>query len=190
MTQTVQARKSPGSSTRVLSEQCPRRRNAATGTRRRRSPSTQSETSPGPSREIRTPWTYDLQNPGAVKSSRRAVSYEEVACGAIRRREGGCMSAYTIKPLDASTWDAFERLAEKHNGMGFGGCWCTWFHSRIGKARGRKRPPLEGASRSRGQRSRGPRLRPRRRGGLVPIRLSGGAPEHPPPEAIRSDPHG
>ena len=40
------------------------------------------------------------------------------------------MSAYTIKPLDASTWDAFERLAEKHNGMGFGGCWCTWFHSR------------------------------------------------------------
>jgi hypothetical protein len=31
-----------------------------------------------------------------------------------------------IRALDASTWDAFARLAEKHNGMGFGGCWCTW----------------------------------------------------------------
>ena len=29
------------------------------------------------------------------------------------------MSEYMIKPLDASTWDAFARLVEKHNGMGF-----------------------------------------------------------------------
>jgi GNAT superfamily N-acetyltransferase len=40
------------------------------------------------------------------------------------------MSEYTIKPLDSQTWDAFARLCEKHNGMGFGGCWCTWFHPR------------------------------------------------------------
>lgn len=46
------------------------------------------------------------------------------------------MSEYAIKPLDAPTWDAFARLAEKHNGMGFGGCWCTWFHSRVGRAEG------------------------------------------------------
>jgi GNAT superfamily N-acetyltransferase len=38
------------------------------------------------------------------------------------------MNGYTIKPLDTETWDAFARLCEKHNGMGFGGCWCTWFH--------------------------------------------------------------
>ncbi len=38
------------------------------------------------------------------------------------------MSEYTIKPLGPKTWDAFARLCEKHNGMGFGGCWCTWFH--------------------------------------------------------------
>ena len=38
------------------------------------------------------------------------------------------MTEYTIKPLDIETWDAFARLCEKHNGMGFGGCWCTWFH--------------------------------------------------------------
>lgn len=38
------------------------------------------------------------------------------------------MSQYTIRPLDAQTWDAFARLCEKHKGMGFGGCWCTWFH--------------------------------------------------------------
>ncbi len=34
---------------------------------------------------------------------------------------------YETRPLDASTWEAFARLAEKHNGV-FGGCWCTWFH--------------------------------------------------------------
>jgi hypothetical protein len=38
------------------------------------------------------------------------------------------MSDYTVKPLGPDTWDAFARLAERHNGV-FGGCWCTWFHS-------------------------------------------------------------
>lgn len=33
-----------------------------------------------------------------------------------------------VKQLDASTWDAFARLVERHNGV-FGGCWCTWFHT-------------------------------------------------------------
>jgi GNAT superfamily N-acetyltransferase len=37
--------------------------------------------------------------------------------------------SYTIKPLGPDTWDAFARLAEKHNGV-WGGCWCTWFHPR------------------------------------------------------------
>ena len=46
------------------------------------------------------------------------------------------MADYAIKALDASTWDAFARLAEKHSGMGFGGCWCTWFHSREGRPEG------------------------------------------------------
>jgi len=35
---------------------------------------------------------------------------------------------YVVKPLDVSTWDAFARLVERHNGV-FGGCWCTWFHT-------------------------------------------------------------
>jgi GNAT superfamily N-acetyltransferase len=34
---------------------------------------------------------------------------------------------YTIRPLGPDTWDAFARLAEKHNGV-WGGCWCNWFH--------------------------------------------------------------
>jgi GNAT superfamily N-acetyltransferase len=51
------------------------------------------------------------------------------------------MSEYAIRPLDASTWDAFARLAEKHKGMGFGGCWCTWFHSRVGRPEGEKGRP-------------------------------------------------
>jgi GNAT superfamily N-acetyltransferase len=35
---------------------------------------------------------------------------------------------YLVKPLDATTWDAFSRLVERQNGI-FGGCWCTWFHT-------------------------------------------------------------
>jgi len=38
------------------------------------------------------------------------------------------MTDYVVKPLDTSTWDAFARLVERHNGV-FGGCWCTWFHT-------------------------------------------------------------
>ena len=38
------------------------------------------------------------------------------------------MTDYVVRPLDASTWDAFARLVERHNGV-FGGCWCTWFHT-------------------------------------------------------------
>jgi GNAT superfamily N-acetyltransferase len=41
---------------------------------------------------------------------------------------GGPTTDYAVKPLDASTWDAFARLVERHNGV-FGGCWCTWFHT-------------------------------------------------------------
>jgi GNAT superfamily N-acetyltransferase len=50
------------------------------------------------------------------------------------------MSEYAIRALDASTWDAFARLAEKHNGV-WGGCWCTWFHSRVGRPEGEKGRP-------------------------------------------------
>ena len=46
------------------------------------------------------------------------------------------MSEYAIKPLDATTWDAYARLLDKHNGCGFGGCWCTWFHTRDGRPEG------------------------------------------------------
>jgi hypothetical protein len=35
---------------------------------------------------------------------------------------------YVVKPLVPETWEAFARLAERHNGV-FGGCWCTWFHT-------------------------------------------------------------
>jgi GNAT superfamily N-acetyltransferase len=35
---------------------------------------------------------------------------------------------YTVRPLDASTWDAFAELVERNNGI-YGGCWCVAFHS-------------------------------------------------------------
>jgi GNAT superfamily N-acetyltransferase len=33
----------------------------------------------------------------------------------------------SIKPLTKETWEDFEQLAQKHNGV-WGGCWCTNFH--------------------------------------------------------------
>lgn len=39
---------------------------------------------------------------------------------------------YTIRPLDASTWDAFAELVERNNGV-FGGCWCIGFHPERGQ---------------------------------------------------------
>jgi len=42
--------------------------------------------------------------------------------------QGESITDYVVKPLDASTWDAFARLVERHNGV-FGGCWCTYFHT-------------------------------------------------------------
>ena len=35
--------------------------------------------------------------------------------------------AYTVRPLDSSTWDAFADLVERNNGI-FGGCWCIGYH--------------------------------------------------------------
>jgi hypothetical protein len=99
------------------------------------------------------------------------------------------MSDYAIKALDASTWDAFACLAEKHNGAGFG-CWCTWFHSRDGRPEGEIGRAWKERLVREGNASRGPGLRRRHRGGVVPIRFSGGASAHLPPEGIRGDPHG
>ena len=38
------------------------------------------------------------------------------------------MTDYEVKPLGPDTWDAFEQLAGRHNGV-WNGCWCTWFHT-------------------------------------------------------------
>jgi len=38
----------------------------------------------------------------------------------------------TIRPLDASTWDAFAELVERNNGV-FGGCWCIGYHPECGQ---------------------------------------------------------
>jgi len=40
--------------------------------------------------------------------------------------------SYTIRPLDASTWDAFAELVERNNGI-FGGCWCIGYHPECGQ---------------------------------------------------------
>lgn len=38
-------------------------------------------------------------------------------------------TSYTIRALTPETWEAFADLAERNNGAGMGGCWCTWFHN-------------------------------------------------------------
>lgn len=40
---------------------------------------------------------------------------------------GNEISSYTVRPLDASTWDAFAELVERNGGV-FGGCWCMGHH--------------------------------------------------------------
>jgi hypothetical protein len=37
------------------------------------------------------------------------------------------MNNLSIKALNIETWQDFERLVQKHNGV-WGGCWCTAFH--------------------------------------------------------------
>jgi len=45
--------------------------------------------------------------------------------------------SFKVKPLDKTTWPAFAKLVEKHNGV-WGGCWCIGFH-----AEGCHRTPAE-----------------------------------------------
>lgn len=40
--------------------------------------------------------------------------------------------AYSIRPLDASTWDNFAELVERNNGV-YGGCWCIGYHPECGQ---------------------------------------------------------
>lgn len=42
---------------------------------------------------------------------------------------GGAVAVdgFRIEALGPQTWDAYAKLAERHNGV-WGGCWCTWFH--------------------------------------------------------------
>ncbi len=45
----------------------------------------------------------------------------------------GLTMDYTIRSLDASTWEPFAKLVEFNNGI-FGGCWCMGFHAEgVGK---------------------------------------------------------
>lgn len=39
---------------------------------------------------------------------------------------------FTIRELDASTWDVFAELLERNNGI-FGGCWCIGYHPECGQ---------------------------------------------------------
>jgi GNAT superfamily N-acetyltransferase len=42
--------------------------------------------------------------------------------------EDAVSAEHTVRPLDASTWDAFADLVERNNGI-YGGCWCIAFHT-------------------------------------------------------------
>lgn len=42
------------------------------------------------------------------------------------------MEEYSVKSLDASTWDLFAELVERNNGI-YGGCWCIGYHPECGQ---------------------------------------------------------
>lgn len=44
-------------------------------------------------------------------------------------RESIESKSYSIKALNLETWDAYEKLMIKHNGV-WGGCWCLYFHEK------------------------------------------------------------
>jgi hypothetical protein len=46
------------------------------------------------------------------------------------------VSEYEVRALSSETWAAYAALMERHNGGGFGGCWCTWFHREAHSAPG------------------------------------------------------
>jgi GNAT superfamily N-acetyltransferase len=39
--------------------------------------------------------------------------------------------SFTIRPLDATTWESFAELVERNNGV-YGGCWCIAYHPEAG----------------------------------------------------------
>src|SRR5258705_4222216 len=63
-----------------------------------------------------------------VPSASQAARLED---GSTHAGEDSTMSC-TIRPLDASTWDAFAELVERNNGI-FGGCWCIGYHPERGQ---------------------------------------------------------
>jgi GNAT superfamily N-acetyltransferase len=63
-----------------------------------------------------------------TKDSRRGdpLSDDQEQPGFGLRRAGrDSVMSYTVRPLDASTWDAFAELVERNNGI-YGGCWCQY----------------------------------------------------------------
>lgn len=51
-------------------------------------------------------------------------------------------ASYLVRPLDATTWDAFAELVERNGGI-FGGCWCIGFHAERGRVEGSYRGTKE-----------------------------------------------
>ncbi|KGM10828.1 hypothetical protein N868_13570 [Cellulomonas carbonis T26] len=71
---------------------------------------------------------------------------------------------YSVRLLDASTWDVFAELVERNNGI-FGGCWCLGWHPE-GRERGISRREVKEERRaSRGSRSAPRSTRSRARAG-------------------------
>jgi ribosomal protein S18 acetylase RimI-like enzyme len=40
--------------------------------------------------------------------------------------------SYSVRPLNASTWNAFAELVQRNNGI-YGGCWCISYHPECGQ---------------------------------------------------------
>ena len=55
------------------------------------------------------------------------VGHRPVGHRGVRLSRGEATGGLTVRPLDASTWDAFAELVERNNGI-YGGCWCAPNH--------------------------------------------------------------
>src|SRR5262245_59722683 len=66
---------------------------------------------------------------GGVPRHRLSTTFAVRACPTI---EMDSTTLYTIRELDASTWDVFAELVERNNGI-YGGCWCIGYHPECGQ---------------------------------------------------------
>lgn len=74
----------------------------------------------------------DLRNPTPKQNGPFAVIAVILWASNDEDHGGSNAVTYSVNFLDATTWNDFVQLVERHNGI-WGGCWCLGFHQELSK---------------------------------------------------------